>query len=68
MKYQSNELIRNYEKSIMLIVLSCIQELEIRVGKKRLVSILQFSESNYIFENEFNNNPYYGTLFALAIA
>ena len=62
MKHQSNDLISNYEKSIMLMVLSCVQELEIKVGKKKLVSILQGSESNYIFENEFNNNPYYGLL------
>ena len=62
MKNQSNDLISNYEKSIMLMVLSCVQELEIKVGKKKLVSILQGSESNYIFENEFNNNPYYGLL------
>jgi ATP-dependent DNA helicase RecQ len=46
----------------MLMVLSCVQELEIKVGKTKLVSILQGSESNYIFENEFNNNPYYGLL------
>ena len=39
MKHQSNDLIRNYEKSIMLIVLSCVQELEIKVGKTKLVSI-----------------------------
>jgi ATP-dependent DNA helicase RecQ len=62
MKHQSNDLIRNYEKSIMLIVLSCVQELEIKVGKTKLVSILQGSESNYIFENKFNNNSYYGLL------
>ena len=62
MKHQSNDLISNYEKSIMLMVLSCVQELEIKVGKNKLVSILQGSESNYIFENEFNNNPYYGLL------
>ena len=62
MKHQSNDLISNYEKSIMLMVLSCVQELEIKVGKTKLVSILQGSESNYIFENEFNNNPYYGLL------
>jgi len=62
MKHQSNDLISNYEKSIMLMVLSCVQELEIKVGKKKLVSILQGSESYYIFENEFNNNPYYGLL------
>ena len=62
MRLQTNELINNYEKSIMLMVLSCVQELEIKVGKKKLVSILQGSESNYIFENEFNNNPYYGLL------
>jgi|TARA_B100001146_G_scaffold221754_1_gene232770 ATP-dependent DNA helicase RecQ len=62
MRIQTNELINNYEKSIMLMVLSCVQELEIKVGKKKLVSILQGSESNYIFENEFNNNPYYGLL------
>ncbi len=62
MRHQSNDLISNYEKSIMLMVLSCVQELEIKVGKKKLVSILQGSESNYIFENEFNNNPYYGLL------
>ena len=62
MRLQTNELINNYEKSIMLMVLSCVQELEIKVGKTKLVSILQGSESNYIFENEFNNNPYYGLL------
>ena len=62
MRIQTNELINNYEKSIMLMVLSCVQELEIKVGKTKLVSILQGSESNYIFENEFNNNPYYGLL------
>jgi len=62
MGLQTNELINNYEKSIMLMVLSCVQELEIKVGKTKLVSILQGSESNYIFENEFNNNPYYGLL------
>jgi len=62
MKNQSNDLISNYEKSIMLMVLSCVKELEIKVGKNKLVSILQGSESNYIFENEFNNNPYYGLL------
>ena len=62
MRLQTNELINNYEKSIMLMVLSCVQELEIKVGKTKLVSILQGSESNYIFENEFNKNPYYGLL------
>ena len=62
MRLQTNELINNYEKSIMLMVLSCVQDLEIKVGKTKLVSILQGSESNYIFENEFNNNPYYGLL------
>jgi len=62
MNKQSNELINNYEKSIVLMILSCISELEINVGKLKLVSILQGSESNYIFENNFNNNPLYGLL------
>ena len=62
MKIQTNELINNYENSIMLMVLSCIEELEIKVGNNKLVSILQGSESNYIFENNFNNNPFYGLL------
>ena len=59
---QNNKFINNYEKSISLMVLSCINELKIKVGTKKLVAILQGSESNYIFENEFNNNPFYGLL------
>ena len=59
---QNNEYINNYEKSISLMVLSCINDLEIKVGKNKLVAILQGSESNYIFENEFNKNPFYGLL------
>jgi len=51
MRLQTNELINNYEKSIMLMVLSCVKDLEIKVGKTKLVSILQGSESNYIFSD-----------------
>ena len=56
---QHNEYINNFEKSISLMVLSCINDLEFKVGNKKLIAILQGSESNYIFENEFNNNPFY---------
>jgi len=59
---QHNEYINNYEKSISLMVLSCINDLEFKIGNKKLIAILQGSESNYIFENEFNNNPFYGLL------
>ncbi|MBL7014206.1 MAG: HRDC domain-containing protein [Candidatus Marinimicrobia bacterium] len=59
---QPNEYINNYEKSISLMVLSCINDLEFKVGNKKLIAILQGSESNYIFTNEFNNNPFYGLL------
>ncbi|MBT3838305.1 MAG: hypothetical protein HOB40_01730 [Candidatus Marinimicrobia bacterium] len=59
---QHNEYINNFEKSISLMVLSCINDLEFKVGNKKLIAILQGSESNYIFENEFNNNPFYGLL------
>ena len=63
MNKQSNELINNYEKSIVLMILSCISELEINVGKSKLVSILQGSESNYIFENNFNIDNFISSLF-----
>jgi ATP-dependent DNA helicase RecQ len=54
--------IDNYEKSISLMILSCLNDLELQVGKKKTVAILQGSESNYIFKNDFNKNPFYGLL------
>ncbi len=59
---QHNQFINNYEKSISLMVLSCINDLEMKVGTKKLVGILQGSESDYIFKNEYYNNPFYGLL------
>ena len=60
---KNTKIIKNkLEESIMLMILSCIKELEIKVGVNKLTSILIGSESNYIFENEFNKNSYYGFL------
>ena len=54
--------ISGYEKSIVILILSCIKELEINVGLNKLISILQGAQSSYIYENNFNKNPYYGIL------
>ena len=62
MKNQTQIIITKLEESIMLIILSCIQELDIKVGINKLIAILQGSKSNYIFENKFNENSYYGFL------
>ena len=62
MNNQVQSIITKLEESIMLIILSCIKELEIRVGINKLNAILIGSQSNYIFENKFNKNPFYGFL------
>ena len=54
--------ISGYEKSIVILILSCIKELEINLGLNKLISILQGAQSSYIYENNFNKNPYYGIL------
>ena len=55
-------IITKLEEAIILIILSCIKELEIKVGINKLTAILIGSQSNYIFENKFNENSFYGFL------
>ena len=62
MNNQTRKIKTKLEESIMLIILSCIKELEIKVGINKLTAILIGSQSNYIFENKFNNNPFFGFL------
>jgi len=62
MKKETKNIKNKLEESIMLIVLACIKDLKTKVGTNKLIAILIGSESNYIYENKFNKNAFYGFL------
>ena len=67
--YEKNELKKELENKRFAIeeeiaekILSCLQSLQVPIGRHKLAGVLVGSLANYVFDNGYNISPYFGSL------
>jgi len=69
-KYEKKNNVRNaiknessiFEEEIAFRIITCLKSLNVPIGRHKLAGVLVGSMANYIFDNGFNNSPYFGSL------
>lgn len=62
MQPQAKEVIKEYERSLVKVILYCICELPFSFGKKKIVGVLRGSKSSYVVDHELYRLDTYGIL------
>jgi len=62
MQPQAKEVIKEYERSLVKVILYCIHELPFSFGKKKIIGVLRGSKSSYVIDHDLYQLDMYGIL------
>jgi uncharacterized protein YpbB len=62
MQPQAKEIIKEYERSLVKVILYCICELPFSFGKQKIIGVLRGSKSSFVIDHELYQLDMYGIL------